>query len=106
MKRQFAHGGVADLSSLRAWLVWVSSAALGYLSGRLVAHPERYAIDLVLPLFLLVLLVPTYKSVRKAVPWAVAGTAALIIRAVLPGHYYLVLGVIAGAIAGALLADE
>lgn len=93
-------------SGFLAWLIWVFAAGLGYLSGRLVSNPERYAVDLILPLFLVVLLAPTYKRARKAVPWIVAGATALILRALIPGHYYIVLGVIAGALAGALLADE
>jgi len=93
-------------SGFLAWIVWVLAAALGYLSGKLVANPERYAIDLILPLFLVVLLAPTYKHARKAVPWVVAGLTALLLRALIPGHYYIVLGVLAGAVAGALLVDE
>ncbi len=93
-------------SGFLAWLVWVFAAAAGYLSGRLIPHPEKYAVDLILPLFLVVLLAPTYRGARKALPWVVAGLTALVLRTLVPGHYYIVLGVMAGALAGALLADE
>lgn len=93
-------------SGFLAWLFWVFAAWLGYLFGRLVTQPERYALDLILPLFLVVLIAPTYKRARKALPWVVAGATAVTLRALLPGHYYIIIGIIAGALAGAWIADE
>jgi len=93
-------------SGLMAWLVWIIATGAGHLSGSLISQPKQYAIDLIPPLFFIVLLAPTYKSPRKAVPWLLAGCSALLLQKCIDGHWYIVLGVLAGAVAGALIPDD
>lgn len=92
-------------SGIALWLVWIASTALGYELGALVSDPGRYGLDLVMPVFFTVLLVPLWRGPRRAIPWAAAGAVALIAAELLPGSWYIIAGAIAGSVAGGLL-DE
>jgi len=84
------------------WLVWIAGTVAGFLIGAAVADPQRYGLDVILPVFFTALLVPMWRGTRAAVPWAVAGVAALVAAWVLPGGWYIIIGTIAGAIAGGM----
>lgn len=84
------------------WLVWIAGTVSGFLLGTLVADPQRYGLDLIMPVFFIVILVPLWRGARAAVPWGVAGVAALLAARYLPGSWYLIVGAIAGAAAGGL----
>ncbi|MNC97698.1 hypothetical protein D3C83_154390 [compost metagenome] len=55
-----------------------------------------------MPVFFVVLLVPMWRGSRAAVPWVAAGVAALLASWWLPGSWYLIIGAVAGALAGGL----
>jgi predicted branched-subunit amino acid permease len=97
-------GDVATLlgSGLAFWVIWVAGTAGGWLIGATVSDPQRYGLDLVMPVFFAVILVPLWRGVRAAVPWAVAGAAATAASLYLPGSWYLMVGAVAGAIAGGM----
>jgi predicted branched-subunit amino acid permease len=84
------------------WLVWIAGTVAGFLIGAAVADPQRYGLDVILPVFFTALLVPMWRGARAAVPWAVAGAAALLAAWALPGGWYIIIGTIAGAIAGGM----
>jgi 4-azaleucine resistance transporter AzlC len=86
-------GGVA------LWLVWIGSTAAGHLVGSLVSEPGRYGLDLVMPVFFSVLLVPLWRGARAALPWAVAGVVALLFSVFVAGSWYIIAGAIAGSLA-------
>ncbi len=91
---------------LACWLTWVGATAAGQIFGGLITDPKRYAIDLILPLYFVALLTPTYKGIRRSIPWAIAGAVALLMQQLAPGYWYLIVGVIAGAITAGLMSDE
>ena len=102
--------GGADASILLGgglvlWMIWVASTVPGYLLGALVSDPKRLGLDLVLPCFFMVMLVPMWRGTRRAIPWAAAGATALAVAELVPGWWFIVAGAIAGSIAGGLL-DE
>jgi predicted branched-subunit amino acid permease len=104
---RYRAGGGADVavllgSGVALWLIWIAATAAGCMLGALVADPERYALDLVMPVFFSILLVPLWRGTRRAVPWAVAGAVALLAAGMLPGWWYIIAGAIAGSVAGAL----
>ena len=104
--RYRAEGG-ADASTLLGsglglWLVWIAGTAAGFLLGALVTDPQRYGLDLVMPVFFTVILVPLWGGARAAVPWAVAGAVALLAARYLPGSWYIIAGAAAGAITGGI----
>lgn len=92
-------------SGISLWLVWIAGSMAGFLVGSLVAEPQRYGLDVIMPVFFTVILIPLWRGARAAVPWAVAGLAALAAAHYLPGSWYIVAGAVAGAATGGLL-DE
>jgi len=62
------------------WVVWVAATLPGFLAGALVPEPRRFGLDLLMPIFFSAMLVPLWKGVRPALPWAVAGCVALIVQ--------------------------
>jgi 4-azaleucine resistance transporter AzlC len=100
-----ADAGTVTGSGFALWIVWVAGTMAGHLLGSLVAEPQRYGLDLIMPVFFSVILVPLWRGARAAAPWAVAGVAALLAARYLPGSWYLIVGAVAGAITGALQDD-
>ena len=97
-------GNVATIlgSGIAFWVIWVAGTAGGWLIGATVSDPQRYGLDLVMPVFFAVILGPLWRGARAAVPWAVAGTAAVAASLYLPGSWYIMVGAVAGAIAGGM----
>jgi len=87
------------------WVVWVAASLIGYLVGALIADPTRYGIDLILPVFFVVMLIPLWRGARAAIPWLVAGAVALVASWVIPGWWFIIVGALAGSITGGFL-DE
>lgn len=92
-------------SGVALWLVWVAATVTGYLGGTLMADPARYGIDLVMPIFFTVMLVPLWRGPRPAIPWVVAGVTALLVALLVPGSWYIIAGTVAGSVAGGFI-DE
>ena len=92
-------GGVAF------WVSWVIGTQAGYLFGTFFSDPKRFGIDLVMPLFFIVVLVPLWRGPRRAAPWAVAGIVALLAAEFIPGQWYIMAGAISGCVTGGFI-DE
>jgi 4-azaleucine resistance transporter AzlC len=92
-------------SGVALWIVWIAGTMAGHLVGSLVADPQRYGLDVVMPVFFTVILIPLWRGARVAAPWAVAGIVALAAARYLPGAWYIILGAVAGAITGGLQDD-
>ena len=90
-------------TNLSMYVCWQASTLAGYMLGAALPDPARYGLDLVFPLTFLGLLVPMLRG-RPA--WAAALASAILAltgRALLPGHWYLLLAGIGGSLVGALL---
>jgi len=92
-------------AGLALWVIWVASTIAGYGLGNLIASPQRYGLDLILPIFFVAMLVPLWRGPRRALPWAIAGATALIVQYLVPGYWYVVVGALAGAFSGGFI-DE
>ena len=90
---------------LLLWVMWQASSMTGYAIGNLIANPQRYGLDLILPIFFVAMLVPLWHGARGAIPWAIAGAAALAAQYLVPGYWYIVIGALAGAFSGGFI-DE
>jgi predicted branched-subunit amino acid permease len=93
--------GVLLGSGLALWVVWVAATLPGYLAGALVSEPNRFGLDLVMPIFFAAMLVPLWKGQRALRPWAAAGAMALLVHAFVPGYAFIVAGAVTGALVGA-----
>lgn len=92
-------------AGLSLWVAWIASTIFGYVGGGLVVNPQRFGIDLILPIFFVAMLVPLWRGRRKAAPWAIAGAVALLVQYLVPGYWYIVVGALAGAFSGGFV-DE
>ncbi|OYY80213.1 MAG: branched-chain amino acid ABC transporter permease, partial [Rhizobiales bacterium 35-66-30] len=107
--RYHAHGG-NDAgyfvgSGLITWVVWLLSTVAGQVIGGGIPDPKAFAIDLVVPAFFIAMLVPNWKGRREAVSWGVAALVSVAASYLVPGWWFIVIGAVAGALAGGF-ADE
>ncbi|MFL4996124.1 MAG: AzlC family ABC transporter permease [Microvirga sp.] len=85
------------------WLVWLVATLTGFFAGALVPEPRRFGLDLVMPIFFGVMLVPLWKGAKLALPWLVAGLVSLVVHALVPGYAFIIAGALAGVAAGMLI---
>lgn len=97
------HGPVIG-ANVPLYLGWVATTAIGYLAGALVARPERYGLDLVLPIVFATLTVPMVRRAKRYAPLMIAGLVAIIVSQFASG-WFIVAGALAGALSAALI-DE
>jgi 4-azaleucine resistance transporter AzlC len=90
---------------LAFWLLWVASAIPGYLLGALVTDQRAFGLDVIMPAFFAAMLVPLWRGARRAIPWAIAGGTALLAATIIPGWWFIIVGSVAGGIAGGFI-DE
>jgi predicted branched-subunit amino acid permease len=98
--------GVYLGAGLFMWATWVPATAAGHLLGTWIGDITRFGLDVVLPAFFVVMLVPMWRGAAAAVPWAVAGLTALLVAALVPGWWFIVAGAIAGSVIGGLTDGE
>jgi len=97
--------GVFFGSSVMLYVAWVGAAAAGYLGGMLVADPQRFGIDLVMPIFFAAMLIPLWRGPKRAAAWIVAGVVALVVQHLVGGWWFIVAGAVAGSVVGGFLDD-
>jgi predicted branched-subunit amino acid permease len=85
------------------WLVWLIATLTGFFAGALVPEPRRFGLDLVMPIFFGVMLVPLWKGTRPALPWLIAGLVSLVVHALVPGYVFIIAGAFSGVAAGMLI---
>ncbi|MBW6393330.1 AzlC family ABC transporter permease [Billgrantia antri] len=90
-------GGIA------LWLTWLAGTLLGVLFGSGIAEPERFGLDVIMGCFLLAMLVGGRRDLSMLVPWGAAALAALAAMAWLPPHSHVIVGALAGGLAGLLV---
>lgn len=92
-------------SGVMVWMVWVVSAAPGYLIGSSLADPHRFGLDLVMPAFFTAMLVSLWRGPRRSAGWMVGGVVAMAAYYLLGGWWYVMIGSLAGSIVGGLIDD-
>lgn len=95
--------GVLIGAGAALWVVWFAGTLPGRLVGGLVDHPERFGIDLVMPIVFTAMVVPLWKGRQDTICWSVAALAALATAWIAPGYMFVVAGGLAGSLTGALL---
>ena len=92
-------------SGLLLYPVWIGSTGLGAAFGGLVLDPRAFAMDfLPLALFLSLMLI-FWRSRVTLLPWGVAAAVAAITWQLLPAGWHVLLGALAGSLAGGFLDD-
>ena len=84
------------------WTVWIAATLGGFFAGALVPEPRRFGLDLVMPIFFGVMLVPLWKGPGPPCPgsWQ---ASSLIVHALVPGYVFIIAGALAGVAAGMLI---
>lgn len=85
---------------------WWGSTVVGYLLGNLIEHPERFGLDFAFLAVFIALLVGQWRGRKSVIPWIVATVVAIAASYWLPGKWYILLGGLAGSLAGAFLNDD
>lgn len=98
--------GVLVGSGVALWAIWTISAAPGYILGAIVADPQRYGFDLIMPIMFAAMSSSLWKSHRDTRNWSIAGAAALATMYLVPGQWHIIAGAVAGMLAGAFLDEE
>ncbi len=97
--------GVLFGGGIALWLSWVLGTLLGVAFGSGISQPERFGLDVIMGCFLLSMLVggKNKPSLTMLLPWGVAGVAALLALYYLPPNAHVIVGALAGGLAGMLL---
>lgn len=89
-------GGIA------LWSFWVLGTWLGLRVGGAVSDPASLGLDMVMGCFLLAMVLSGEKNLRMLMIWTVAAGASLLAFYFLPENSHVVVGAIAGGLAGLL----
>ncbi|MGE8358880.1 AzlC family ABC transporter permease [Pseudomonas sp.] len=87
---------------LALWVAWVIGTWLGVLFGGAIHDPKALGLDMVMGCFLLAMVVGGDKNLRLLLIWVVAACASLLAYHYLPENSHVVVGAVAGGIAGTL----
>ncbi|SDU33307.1 AzlC family ABC transporter permease [Halopseudomonas salegens] len=98
--------GVLFGGGLALWAFWVFGTWLGIYFGNVIQDPESLGLDMVMGCFLLALAIGGEKNLRILVIWAVAAGASLLAFRYLPENSHVVVGALAGGIAGLLWTES
>jgi 4-azaleucine resistance transporter AzlC len=103
---EFAAGGrdAAFLigGGVTLWAGWTSATVIGHLLGAIIPDPAQWGLDFMFTAVFTALLVGLWKGKADILPWAVAAAVAVAAAIVLPGKWYILLGGLAGSLAGAM----
>ncbi|MFZ5791238.1 MAG: AzlC family ABC transporter permease [Pseudomonadota bacterium] len=91
------------LSLYLSWLFWTG---LGTIAGGVIEDPARYGFDFAFTAVFLVLIAGLWRGRASVAPVTASALVALTAHAWLPGVWFILLGGIAGALAGAMTARD
>jgi len=87
---------------LAMYVSWVSATAIGHVLGQLIPDPKAFGIDFVLLAFFTVVAVGVWRGRRDIAPLLAAVAVALVVSRLVPGHWYILAGGLAGSLVAAL----
>jgi predicted branched-subunit amino acid permease len=91
-------------SGLMMWIVWVSATVAGHGFGQALGDPRRFGIDFMLAAFFTAMAVSLWRRARRTAPLLVAVAVAIVVERTLAGPWYILVGALAGSLAGAFRA--
>jgi 4-azaleucine resistance transporter AzlC len=89
-------GGAVDYAA------WTSSTLVGGIFGGAVENPSRWGLDFAFTAVFLALITGMWKGRSSILPWTVAAVVAVAAHHWLPGQWYILLGGLAGSLAGVM----
>ncbi len=91
---------------LALWAFWLLGTWLGMIFAGAIADPRALGLDMVMGCFLLAMVVSGEKNLRLLAIWGVAAIVSLLAYFYLPENTHVVLGALAGGVAGVLLPEK
>lgn len=97
--------GVLFGGGIALWTAWMLGTWLGVVFGSGISDPERFGLDVIMGCFLLAMLVGGKHKPLLALllPWCVAAVATLLALYYLPPNAHVIVGALAGGLAGILM---
>jgi len=89
-------------SGVCSWLAWTGSTLVGRLLGAAIDDPTKYGLDFAFTATFIALLLGMWKGKGDLLPWIVAALVAIAASKLIPGNWYIVIGGLAGSLAGAI----
>jgi len=89
-------------SGLALFVAWLGASVSGHALGAVAQDPAQMGLDFAFPAVFVALLAGMYKGKADLWPWAVAAGVAILAAHWLPGKWYILLGGLAGSLAGAM----
>jgi 4-azaleucine resistance transporter AzlC len=98
-------GSVAFLvgTGVTSWFSWTGSTLLGRVVGAFIDDPVKYGLDFAFTATFIALLLGMWKGRSDIVPWLVGALAAIATASSVEGKWYIIVGGLAGSLAGALM---
>jgi predicted branched-subunit amino acid permease len=98
--------GILLGGGLALWLFWVLGTLLGICFGGAIQDPKSLGLDMVMGCFLLTMVVGGEKHLRLLMIWIIAAGASLLAYWYLPENSHVVVGALAGGVAGIFLPEK
>lgn len=93
-------------SGLALYAGWVGGTVTGHVAGRLVEDPRAWGLDFVYVAVFVALLMGLRRGRQDLWPWGVSAAVAVGVEQILPGAWHIIIGGVAGSVAGALRGDR
>ncbi len=108
---QYRAAGGSDVGiffggGLALWAIWTLATAPGWFLGALIDDPKRFGLDLILPIFFAMMIVPLWRGGRDKLAWVVTAVVALGVHLLAGGYWFIVAGALAGSVAAAFSEDD
>jgi 4-azaleucine resistance transporter AzlC len=87
------------------YFFWVSATAAGYALGTSIGDPHTFGIDMVMPAFFVAMLISMWRGFRTSSGMLIGGGVAIAVDFLFGGVWYLIVGALAGSIAGGFIDD-
>ncbi|WP_286239029.1 AzlC family ABC transporter permease [Neptuniibacter halophilus] len=91
---------------LTLWSFWIVGTWAGIYFGSAIQDPKSLGLDMVMGCFLLAMVVGGEKNLRMLLIWIVAAAASLLAFWYLPENSHVVVGALAGGIAGLIIREQ
>jgi 4-azaleucine resistance transporter AzlC len=98
--RDSMNGAFLMGSGLAVYVAWLAATWLGRSLAASIGDPAAWGIDFAFTAVFVALIAGMYAKRSDLGVWAVAGAAALVSEALLPGKWYIIIGGVAGGVAG------
>ncbi len=102
MLRGESDAGFLFGSGAFVWLIWIVTTLIGHWLGALVQPPPGHPIFFAALAVFIAMLTRMWRGRADGMPWVVAALAAMLAARLLPGSWYIVIGALAGSVAGAV----